>query len=125
MTLILRGILVIVGGILWGFLWFSLIHAVPYFYLVAPAVDIAVYGLVGAKINAVLYRSGLPIRSQKILGILAMILFYLGNRIIWHGWIAHVWPFNFPPIRALLYEFLVILVALSTVTGLWRRRRRS
>lgn len=45
------GIMLLGAGILWGWVWFTLVHTIPFFYLISPVVDVAAYGFVGTRVN--------------------------------------------------------------------------
>ncbi len=125
---IVRACILLVGsGILWGWLWFSAVHAIPYFYVISPVVDIVTYGFVGIRVNEALHRYALPHRWRLTLAILAMMTFYIGNRLIGLTLIIGVSSFteNNQSLARMLFESLVILVGLVTATGVWRPTRVS
>lgn len=118
-----RGFIFLLGsGILWGWLWFTLVHVIPYFYVIAPAVDIAAYGLVGTGVNRAIRRYTLTNRWRLTLAILAMVVFYIGNRLISLTWIIGTSSFtkDGQSLARMLFESLIILVGLITATGLWK-----
>lgn len=120
---IVRACILLVGsGVLWGWLWFSAVHIIPYFYVIGPAADIVAYGFVGIRVNDALRRYALPHRWWLTLAILAMLTFYISNRLIGLALIMGVSSFteNSQSLARMLFESLVILAGLVTATGLWR-----
>ncbi|HEU4793254.1 MAG TPA: hypothetical protein VFS96_06325 [Nitrolancea sp.] len=125
---IVRACILLVGsGILWGWLWFSAVHTIPYLYVIGPAADIVAYGFVGTRVNEALRRYALPHRWRLMFAILAMMTFYISNRLIGLTLIVGVSSFteNSQSSARMLFESLVILVGLVTATGVWRPTRVS
>lgn len=120
---IVRACILLVGsGILWGWLWFSAVHAIPYFYVISPVVDIITYGFIGTRVNDALRRYVLSHQWRLMFAILAMLTFYISNRLIGLTLIIGVSSFteNSQSLARMLFESLVILVGLVTATGVWR-----
>lgn len=118
-------ILLVAGGIFWAWLWSSVIHIVPLFYLIAPAVDVAAYGFVGVRVHHRMQCLDTRSSPSATLSVLAMALFYTGNRLIWLGWALGVWPFGgagWPDWIFVVWEFLVIFVGLIAATGMWKQQ---
>lgn len=118
-------ILLVGSGILWGWLWFSAVHAIPYFSMIGPAADIVAYGFVGTCVNKALRRYALPHRWRLTFAILAMLTFYISNRLIGLTLIIGVSSFteNSQSLARMLFESSVILAGLVTATGLWHPTR--
>lgn len=121
-------VLLVLSGMLWGWLWVSIVHIVPLFYIIAPVVNIAGYGIVGVWLHRRLSRHVHHESLRAVVGVIAIALFYGGERVIWLGWIFGVWPFDsgsvWSPGMYSAWELSVVIVGLAAVRGLWNRVHR-
>lgn len=120
---IIRAFLMLLGyGILWGWLWFTATMTIPLFYVVAQAADLALYGFLGTHLCRQLERFVGGDRARQAFGILGVLVFYLGNRLIALTLIIGSSSFTEDSSwrAAMLFESLVLLAGFMTATGLWK-----
>lgn len=77
------GIILLGFGVLWGWAWFSAVHVIPYFFVIAPLVDVTAYAVTGSRVNRELRRYQVTSAQYIGLAVLAISPFYLGNRVLW------------------------------------------
>lgn len=70
------------AGVVWGWISFSAVHAIPYFYLLWTAVDVVCYWFVGRRAVTHASRVRLPQPVHVGLILLCITGFYVGNRLI-------------------------------------------
>ncbi len=120
--IILSPLLLIAAGFVWGVIWISAVHAIFYFFFLAPVVDIIVYRYVGIRLHRTLSTSSLNRTVQFGLAALNIAMFFIGNRVILFGWVLGVWPWKDSDIDWILVsmDVLSLGIGLAIATGLYQ-----